>query len=50
LPPRGLPLSADHAELYHEYCYLKLYRRDYAIRIFGSDVFADDPWEKMKAQ
>jgi hypothetical protein len=38
----------DLAELYHEYCYLKLYRRDYAMRVFGPDLFADDPWEKMR--
>ena len=39
-----------YGSLYHRYCYLKLYRRDYAVFLYGPDVFKDDPWEKVFAR
>jgi hypothetical protein len=33
--------------LYHRYCYLKLFRRDYAKLLYGPDVFKNDPWEQL---
>jgi hypothetical protein len=42
----------DRAEyqgsLYHRYCFLKLFRREYAELVYGKDVFKNDPWELWK--
>jgi hypothetical protein len=32
--------------IYHRYCFLKIFRRKYAELMHGSDVFANDPWER----
>ena len=46
---RTVPDNSDRIKAegvyYHRYCFLKLFRREYAELIYGTDVFANDPWE-----
>jgi hypothetical protein len=51
---RTVPDNPDRIEhqysLYHRYCFLKIFRREYAELIYGADVFANDPWEILRRQ
>jgi hypothetical protein len=39
--------SIEHEySVYHRYCFLKLFRREFAELMYGADVFANDPWER----
>jgi hypothetical protein len=46
---RTVPDNPDRVEaagsLYHRYCYLYVFRRDFAELIYGRDVFKNSPWE-----
>jgi hypothetical protein len=45
VPDDGTRIAYE-GPLYHRYCYLKLFRRNYAMLLYGVDVFKDDAWEK----
>jgi hypothetical protein len=44
------PECVKRHEYYHFYCYVKLYRREYAERLYGADVFAGDPWDQLQLE